>query len=122
MTDELSEVQERRLQSLKLLHGIASEHIAPTSDILATKLREANVAMSSTTLSNIYLRKTAIREPLARQIEKAMNVGEGWLGADHTSYLTASAEDIALFNRLMELPTQARQSLSSFLQTIGGDA
>ena len=118
MTGQLSILEERRLFALKLLHGTTSEYIAPTSDSLVAKLRESNIDMSRSKLSNLYLKKTSIQESLARQIEDAMSVSAGWLSVDHKPYLSATPDDIDLLQNLLRLPVGSREALAVFLRSL----
>ncbi len=122
MPKGLTDIQEQRLVSLKLLHGLAANNIAPTSKTLANKLREAGVLISDSELSNLYGRKTAIEESLARHIESAMGVGDRWLEADHRTYLQASARDIELIRTVLTLPTNAKKALAALLEAVRGAA
>jgi hypothetical protein len=114
MTSDLSDVQELRLFNLKMLHGTVAEHIAPTSNQLVGALKAGG--FEGPALSDLYLRKKAITENLAQQIEIALDVPVGWLSRDHRLWLNASAEDLDLVQRLLSLPAEARYHLAAFLQ------
>ena len=116
MANDLSEVQELRLFNLKLLHGTASEHIAPTSHALLEKLTAGGVEISNATLSNIYLRNKAIMGPFSHRIEAAMGVSKGWLSADHRAWLRSSAEDLALVRQVLSFSNEAKAHLAQFLK------
>lgn len=118
LSDDFSQIQERRLLSLRLLIGAASHHIAPTSEQLREKIVESGVYISQSAFSNLLTRKAAVKAPLARSIESALNIRDCWMDADHAPYLGAAASDIELLNLALALPREAKDALLAFLHAL----
>ena len=80
------------------------------------------LTLSTSTLSNIYLRKKRIDDSLARKIQAALKVAPGFLSSDHSRWLAASTEERELISRVLSLPPKAKDHLSEFLRCLSQTA
>ena len=100
-----------RLRNLRLLHARPGGAGGPTSDFLVQFLRDHNVSITKTELSNIYWEQKSISDDLAKSIEKAFTLPAGWLSEDSDFFFSSLPREIATFRALVELPSSLRDAI-----------
>ena len=111
----LKPVEEVRLRNFLELQSRAGGHGAPTATHLATVLSEHGDKVTPTQLTSVYQRKKAISFSLASQVERALQLPQGWLSEGHEFLFTLTPAQLDVHNALAALPSEAKASISSLI-------
>ena len=111
----LKTVEEVRLRNFLELQSRAGGQGAPTAVHLATVLSEHGEAVTSTQLTFIYQRKKAISFSFACQVERALDLQQGWLSEDHEFLFTLTPAQLNVHNALAALPANVKADVSSVI-------